>query len=99
MNYKVYHKNEMEFGFGDAPKTFNSNDYKLIAEIRSENLADTFRITNHIDHNWKNNEEVIKTYVANPRSTSVGDIIEDENGTFYYCATVGWEEIKAMEEV
>jgi hypothetical protein len=94
MRYKVYHKSVMAFGFGDAPKTFKRDDYSLVAEIRSESLGDTFRITNHIDHDWTTNPEVNKMHTTHARSTSVGDIVEDENGDFHYCASFGWEDIK-----
>ena len=96
MKFKVYHKNEMKFGF-NTPETFNKSDYTMVAEVESADLEDVFRITNHIESDWTKNPEVIKIHGGRCRSTSVGDIVEDENGNFHYCAGCGWENIKRSD--
>jgi hypothetical protein len=103
--FEVYHYNmrELSCSFGrwynhlsgsecEAPKI---EDYKKIAVVESDGLGDVFRITNHIDHDWQENDEVVSLFGnGNNRSTSVGDIVVDlENSKRYLCASCGWDEI------
>ena len=90
MKFEVYHAVEPTFGFG--PKLVFPTDYEKVALIEAEDIGDTFRITNHIEHDWTTNPEVIKVY-GRCRSTSVGDVMVNEDGTKFYCDMVGWKEI------
>ena len=91
MKYKVWHAKEPTFGFGEQPKF--PDEYEKVAVVESGGLEDVFRITNHIDYDWTKNPEVIEVLKHPCRSTSVGDIVEDENGKFFYCDNVGWKEL------
>lgn len=67
--------------------------YRRVAEVDVVDLEDAFRCTNHIDHNWTENPEVIAVHVATPRSTSVGDVlVNDETGSKVYVDLVGFKE-------
>ena len=92
MQYKVYHAVEPTFGFGRTPKF--PEEYKLVALVECKDLEDVFRATNHITEDWTENPEVIDLYANNIRSTSVGDVVEDENSVFNYCDHVGWKELE-----
>ena len=92
MKYKIYHAKNPTFGFGQDPKF--PEEYEEVAIVEANSVDDTFKITNHIDENWTRNPEVVELINHNPRSTSVGDVVEDEDGKFHYCDMVGWKEIK-----
>jgi hypothetical protein len=91
MKFHIYHAKEPTFGFGDRPKF--PEEYDFVAIVEAGNVADTFRITNHIDTDWQRNPEVVEIVKLGNRSTSVGDVVQDENGVNHYCASVGWEEM------
>jgi hypothetical protein len=96
MKFKVYQAKEMPQSFTPAPETFNKDDFVMVAEVETEDIEGVFRLTNHIDHDWTTNPEV-SGVTGSCRSTSVGDIIEDEDGKLMYCASFGWEEIVRSE--
>jgi len=92
MLYKVFHANEPTFGMaglGDTPKF--PEDYSHVATVDCEGLDHAFEKTNHIDHDWTTNPEVVELKKSRNRSTSVGDILQSENGMLHYCAPVGWD--------
>ena len=91
MKFKVYHAINPTFGFGDRPKY--PSDYKQVAIVEAEDIEEVFRITNHIDDNWENNPEVLEVIGNGHRSTSVGDIVVDENGVVNRCEIVGWVKV------
>jgi hypothetical protein len=91
--YDVFHaKRDRATFMGHNHPNF-PEDYDQVATVMSETLGDVFRITNHIDHAWYDNVEVV---VANreARSTSVGDVVlEVEGGAYYRVEMVGWKKI------
>jgi hypothetical protein len=89
MKYKVYHAKNPTFGFGDKPAFPEA--YDKVATVECKGIEDVFRATNHIDSNWMTNPEVIERAKCDCRSTSVGDVVVDEDGNKMYCAMVGWE--------
>ena len=89
MKFKIWHDKINSFGMGHSSKFPES--YDLVAVVEADNLDDTFRITNHIHSDWTKNDEVIKLLRSPCRSTSVGDIVEDEDGVLHYCDMVGWK--------
>ena len=95
MKYNIYHAKNPTFGFREKPKF--PEEYEKVAVVEADSVADTFRITNHIDSDWTRNPEVIEVLKPNSRSTSVGDIVEDEDGNLMYCAPCGWESVIRSE--
>jgi hypothetical protein len=95
MKFKIWHANNPTFGFGEQPKF--PEEYTKVSLVEADSVADTFRITNHIDSDWRMNDEVIESYKDRVRSTSIGDIVEDEDDDFYLCASVGWEKMDVDE--
>ena len=67
-------------------------DYTKIAEVACEDLEEVFRITNDIDSDWTKGPSVI-WHKDRCRSTSVGDIVIDENLGIWYCDSVGWKQL------
>lgn len=91
MRYKVYHVIEPTFR-PTVPKDF-PNGFELVAELVIDsyeigNLEKVFELTNTIEHPWWNNKEV-KVH-RKTRSTSVGDVVQTEEGRFYLCDAAGW---------
>jgi hypothetical protein len=78
-----------EFSDGYVPVKEN---YKEVAQVLSESLGDVFRITNHINVAWWENPEVL--WHEESRSTSVGDLVEDEDGQLWLCCGVGWSKVE-----
>jgi hypothetical protein len=90
--FTVYHAKKMPRIFGNYPD-FNMDNYEDVATVEAIDADDVFNLTNHIDHDWTTNPEVLSCN-ASCRSTSVGDVIVDtENGKAWRCVPHGWETI------
>lgn len=90
--YRVYHKKDFMFNYAEADKTtmFDSDLYNWVADVHTDSIDMVFQLTNHIDIEWWNNDEV-KIY-KHSRSTSVGDVIYDvDAGKHFLCMPVGWK--------
>ena len=75
--YAVYHANDvLEANLPPAMRWYadTSMYYTHIADIVAP-LEQVFPLTNHIDHPWTDNPEVVWFATSRIRSTSVGDII------------------------
>lgn len=92
MKFKVYHSKNWSLNsllhFETADFKPHKDDYELVATVTCENFGNVFYLTNHVHQEWWKNEGVI--LVKESRSTSVGDIVVDENGKVFLCASVGW---------
>ena len=87
---KIYHAKQPVFGMYHKGMPEWSVDFDLVAEVEGNSLDEAFRLTNHIDRAWWDNPGVITHKKS--RSTSVGDIIVTDDGT-YRCETIGWTRI------
>jgi len=94
---KVYHttnwaiNSNLHFAEKGTYKPVKSN-YKLVAEVVGNDLGVAFQKTNHIDTAWWENDGVYK--VEESRSTSVGDLMEMEDGTLIMVAGIGFDEVE-----
>jgi hypothetical protein len=97
--FKVYHtrnwalNTKLHFDTeGYVPIKYN---YELVAVVNGLDVEQAFHFTNHIDKSWFEhlNVEVVKE----SRSTSVGDLVEDEDGQLWFCAGCGWEKVEWSE--
>jgi len=108
-NFKVYHFDAHKYScsFGqwyehqyDVMKETEApsfpDDYDYVADVIAPDIDEVFHLTNNIDRSWTRNPEVSATKTEF-RSTSCGDVVVDENGKAFLCASVGWEEIKKEE--
>ena len=106
MKFKVYHAKEWSLNsdlhFVDSAKINPHweggykpivSNYRMVAEVKCDSLGMVFQLTNHIDSAWQENEGV-KSFAKKARSTSVGDLIEDENGKLHMVAGIGFEEVE-----
>lgn len=71
---------------------FNEGYYDLVAEVKTSSLEKAFELTNHIDSSWIKNKG-ISSFVEDPRSSKVGDVMKDENGKYHIVASMGFFEI------
>ena len=97
--FKVYHSRNFSLNTklhfdseGYAPVKSN---YELVAVVHGTDVENAFYFTNHIDKAWFDHINV--KVVKESRSTSVGDLVEDEDGQLWLCAGCGWEKVEWNE--
>lgn len=96
MKFTVYHTKSwalnslLHLGIGGFRP--HKHDYKMVATVECGSLGEVFRLTNHINHSWTENEGVFAVS-EKVRSTSVGDVVIDEGGNLFVCASCGWEQL------
>jgi len=92
--YTVYHTKHESFAAGvlgdEVP--FPEGFEKVAVVETASGLESVWAITQHVESDWTKNEAVQETFMDRCRSTSVGDVIVDEEGKRFRCAFVGWEE-------
>lgn len=99
---KVYHAKFPNYGLGKHPK-FTEEDFDLVAEVDVPTLDEAYVLTQHIEREWSMNDKV-KT-IKPSRSTSIGDILTDQDGANWRCEALGWSMmsrqkiVKRKEEV
>lgn len=77
----------------DGYKPIPAN-YQLVGEVETDDKERAYMLTNHIDTEWWNNDGVKKVIAKEVRSTSMGDLLEDENGQLWVVASIGFEKIE-----
>jgi hypothetical protein len=95
--FEVYHLNAELFRHAyskdlDKLAPFPGPGYTLVARVTAPTLGHVFQLTNTIDHPWWWNKGV-EYKAPNPdgcRSTSVGDVVVDEQGQACRCLCAGW---------
>ena len=101
--YAVYHANDL-FAMitPQAAHWFRdqSKHYTHVADLEAP-LEQVFALTNHIDHSWTSNPEVVwHTTVSPVRSTSVGDVIvSQESGQAWLVMSIGLQELAPENEL
>jgi hypothetical protein len=94
MKYKVYQAVNPDFMVEGRNWP---GDFELIAIVECDSIDHTYELTNSIDSPWWRNKDAAQadriTCVKQSRSTSCGDIIEDETGKKFRCEFVGWKEL------
>ncbi len=95
--YAVYHANDLlEMLMPQASSWYEdrSRSYTHVADVVAP-LEQVFALTNHIDHAWTKNPEVVwHTTKAPLRSTSVGDVIVAyESGQAWLVLPIGLQEL------
>jgi hypothetical protein len=66
---------------------------EIDAETIEEALNKAYKLTNHIDQDWKLNKEVKSYLRERNRSTSVGDVFMVGAGTHYVVAQFGFDKV------
>lgn len=92
------------FGLGslfteaDALKAFDANQYDFVGLAKTVDLDTAFQLSNHINHNWADNENVSVPYGVKPRSSSVGDIFVT-NRQIFIVARAGFELLRDLDVI
>src|SRR6266567_1713525 len=98
--YAVYHANDvLETNLPPAMRWYADKSlyYTHVADVVAP-LEQVFALTNHIDHPWTDNPEVVWHTTAQVRSTSVGDIIVSrESGRVWLVMPVGLQELPPLK--
>lgn len=68
--------------------------YHVVAEVEADTLDQVFPLTNHIDHDWRDNPGVIRVHTPRVRSTSVGDLVFAPDTGMHFCAPRGWTRLR-----
>jgi hypothetical protein len=93
----VFHVKEPDFGTKTPQPSF-PEAFEEIAKVEVEGgsvearLECAFRLTNHIDHDWRLNQGITMVKKGPVRSTSVGDVVS-LNGVAYRVAAFGFNRI------
>jgi hypothetical protein len=99
--YMVYHANDLhEMVAPQAAHWFTdrSGHYTHVADVEAR-LSQVFALTNHIDHSWTSNPQVVWHTTARVRSTSVGDVIVSvESGQAWLVMPIGLRELGVDNE-
>src|SRR5260370_27401820 len=95
--YAVYHANdllEMVVPHASHWSEDRTRYYTHVADVVAP-LEQVFALTNHIDHLWTSNPQVVWHATAAPlRSTSVGDVIVSyESGQAWLVMPIGLQEL------
>lgn len=97
--FTVLHLNEQSFReayFTVLPMAH----YRQVATVDAESVDAVYQLTNHgvpgQADNWTDNPGVtLWADKSRTRSTSVGDVIGDENGDYYRVASFGFDKLDA----
>ena len=95
--YAVYHANDLLAMITPQASSWyedRSSNYTHVADVVAP-LEQVFALTNHIDHDWTRNPEVVwHTPDTSLRSTSVGDVILDyESRQAWMIMPLGFQEL------
>jgi hypothetical protein len=100
--YKIYHRHPLYPGlvFGDQePLPAATLDwpasYQEVAQVEAESLEEAYFKTQHLETAWWHNRGVKALQMS--RSTSVGDVIQDEQNELWAVAVTGFVKITEQE--
>lgn len=65
-------------------------EYKKVATVDTDDTERAFELTNHINQAWTENTEVVAAS-GDHRSSSVGDLVQTDDGQVYLVANMGFE--------
>lgn len=97
--FHIHHSREINdmMPWTKHPEEIDMDNYDRVAKVRCETLDDAYRLTNHIDRPWWENDLVVKTVEREVRSTSIGDIIVAGHHEAYIVASVRFEPVTLIQ--
>lgn len=72
---------------------FNEGYYTLVAKVDTNELEHAWQQTNNIDDSWTKNPNV-EAMIPESRSSKVGDVMKDSNGTYHIVASIGFTAVQ-----
>ncbi len=95
--FKIYYQKKLTWHL-DSPTTFDMKDYVFLVNLEVNDLSDVFvSMQGEIWSPAGEANDFIRGLNLTHTSMSVGDIAEDEEGNFFFCASVGWDLIKKVD--
>ncbi|MBA3822373.1 MAG: hypothetical protein H0X24_00555 [Ktedonobacterales bacterium] len=93
MAMRVWHRRHSLFGL--VPQAMDPALFTCVAELATVDPEQAFRWSQHADHAWQTQQNrVIQSFAAHPRSTSVGDILQQcLTGTCLLVCAEGFTEL------
>jgi|GEM_PF-3257750 len=88
--WRIWHATGASFSSLRESHEWVACSFDLVALVEAKSLDEAYRLTNHTAVDWTTNEGV-RALVESPRSTSVGDVVEADDGRAYYCRPLGWK--------
>lgn len=94
--YRVYHADNPTFFMPHAQKAVKDfpKGYTMVATVHAADIEDVFMATNNINRPWTQNVNVIPSGPVvergGCRSTSVGDVITNDNDVPFLVGDVGF---------
>jgi hypothetical protein len=70
--------------------------YQEVAQVEAESLEEVYFKTQHLETTWWHNREVKALQIS--RTTSVGDVIQDENNDLWAVATTGFVRLSRQKK-
>jgi hypothetical protein len=86
------------FLLAPPPPAVRRSDYQQVATVLAAGLEEVFHLTNSSDQPWWEHPPVTRTRPERFRSTAVGDVIADENGTLWLVQEVGLAQVVWEDE-
>ena len=95
--FKLFHAcPRVEWPFEDYLPKQPGREYRRVADIAVDNINDVFRLTQNLETPWTDGPYVRMAEMRR-RSTSIGDVIQTEDGRTFVVAPLGLEEVTAAE--
>ncbi len=98
MIFTIYHRIRLYSGSGihgdqsaNASQLGWPDEYHLVARVKAADLEEAYAKTQHIDYSWHDNPDI--ETIRFSRSTSIGDVIQDESSRFWVVASFGFSEL------
>ncbi|MBW3243658.1 hypothetical protein KUV57_13380 [Epibacterium sp. DP7N7-1] len=82
---------------GNVDAAVRMGIYSEVAHIEAETIDRVFPLSNHIESDWTRGD-AIRAAAVPARSTSMGDIVMDEDGALFSCAMVGWKPLEPQQD-
>ena len=94
MNFRLYHHHRPG-GFLFPEELEFPQDYIAVADIEADDYVAVFYLTQNMIDPWVLNPCVLRVHVppSTVRSTSVGDVVIDEEGNLFRCMPLGWRQL------
>jgi hypothetical protein len=98
--FTLYQRLELPSGsyYTAPPDTVRRSDYQRVATVVASSLEEVFASTQHLDAPWWKHPTVTLARKDRFRSTSVGDVIADEEGCLWLVKVVGFSQIAWEKE-
>lgn len=97
-SFQARHHAYLNLVMNMGPPDFGNLLFEHVATLNCRDMETVFSLTNSRDAAWFEDPDAGALY-RDLRSTSIGDLIQDEDGVFHLCATFGWSPLAAETQI